>query len=79
MLFKKGVLKNFAIFRTRVLESLFNKFAGLQLSCEYYEVFKNNFFYKTPPLAASEKFVNFEEKHQWQKRNRLTILINTTE
>ena len=45
-----------------VLESLFNKFAGLNvcifikketatqmLSCEYCEIFKNSFFYRTPP------------------------------
>ena len=30
-----------------MLESLFNKVAGL------YEVFKNTYFYRTPPVAAS--------------------------
>ena len=39
-----------------MLESLFNKVAGLQLSCEYYEVFKNDFFRKTTLVVASEKF-----------------------
>ena len=24
-------------------------------SCEYWEIFKNTFFYRTPPLAASGK------------------------
>ena len=48
---------------TPVLEPLFNKVAGLQLSCEYYEIFKNSFFHKTPPVAASEKFINSPGKH----------------
>ena len=29
-----------------MLESLFNKVAGLQLSCEYFEIFKSSFFHK---------------------------------
>ena len=40
-----------------MLESLFNKVAGLQLSCEYSEIFKNSFFHKTPLVAAFEKSV----------------------
>ena len=44
-----------------MLESLFDKVASLQLSCEYCEIFKNSFFHKTPPLAASEKFLNSQE------------------
>ena len=44
--------------RTNVLESLFNKVAGLPtptqvLSCEYYEILKNSFFYRTFSLATS--------------------------
>ena len=47
-----------------VLESIFSKAAGLGLrlylketptlvpSCEYWEIFKNSFFYRTPPAAA---------------------------
>ena len=58
MFFKVGGLNNFAIFK-RKHESLFNKVAGLQLSCEYCKNFKNSFFHKTPPVAASEKFKNF--------------------
>ena len=46
-----------------MLESLFNKVAGLQLSCEYFKIFKNSFFHKTTPVAASEKFINFPGKH----------------
>ena len=49
-----------------MLVSLFNKFAGLRpvillkrdvnkgFSCEYCEIFKNGFLYKTPLVAAFE-------------------------
>ena len=50
--------------KTPVLEFLFNKIAGLQLSCEYCNVFNNSFFHKTPSVATSEKFINFPGKHQ---------------
>ena len=53
--------------KTPVLESLFDKFADPQtcnfikketptqvFSCEYCEILKNNFFYRTTPVAASE-------------------------
>ena len=48
MFFDIDVLKNFAIFRRRKtkVESVFNKVAGLQLSCEYCEIFKSSFFIK---------------------------------
>ena len=63
--FKIAVLKNFAILSRKacVAEYLFNKVAGMKVcifikketpaqlfSCEYCEIFKNNFFYKTPPV-----------------------------
>ena len=36
------------------MESLFNKVAGFQVfSCEYCKIFKNKFFYRAPPVAAS--------------------------
>ena len=58
MFFEVVVLKNFAIFTTLALESLFNKVAGLWVfSCEYYEIFENSFFYRTPPVAASADFL----------------------
>ena len=54
-----------------VLESLFNKVAGIQasnfikkrlltqvFSCKKCEIFKNSFFYKTPPVATFEE-MNF--------------------
>ena len=63
VLYKKAVLKSFAIFtgkKTPVLDSLFNKFAGMKackfikkrlqhrcfpvFSCEYCETFKNTYF-----------------------------------
>ena len=37
--------------------------AGLQLYFEYYEIFKNSFLDKTPPVA-SKKLLNFPGKHQ---------------
>ena len=65
---KKGVLKNFAKFTRKHLgQSLFlNKVAGAAcnfiiketlaqaFSCEFCEIFKNTFFYRTPPVAASD-------------------------
>ena len=62
-----------------MLEALFDKVAGLQLCFEFCDIFKNNFFHKTPPVAASKKFTNFPIKHQWQRRNRSIFLINTTQ
>ena len=66
--FKVGVLKNFVIFPAEHLcwNSLFNKGTGLQvynfikkrlqhrcfLVSEYFEIFKNSFFYGTPPVVA---------------------------
>ena len=64
--------------KTPVLESLYNKVAGLQLSCEYCKIFKNSFFHKTHPVAASEKFISFQGKHQWRIRYRSIFLIYTT-
>ena len=55
---KKGVLENLAKFTGKQLcESLFfNKVAGGTLaqlfSCEFCQIFKNTFFYRTPPVAA---------------------------
>ena len=34
-------------------------------SCEYCEIFKNTFFYKTPPVAASENFFHFQSGHAY--------------
>ena len=60
MLFKIGVVKNFAIFTGKQLcRSLFLiKLKTLKASnfiffCEVCKTFKDNFFYRTPPVAAS--------------------------
>ena len=58
---KKGVLGNFEKIHRKppVLESLFfNKVAGLRtltqvFSCEFCQISKNTFSYRTPPVAAS--------------------------
>ena len=50
-----------------VLFKVLQKFTGKQVqlaqvfSCEFCEIFKNIFFYTTPPVAASK---NFPEKNQ---------------
>ena len=59
---RQGVLRNFAKFTGKHLcQSLFfNKVAGLKketlgqvFSCEFYEISKNTFSYRTPLVAAS--------------------------
>ena len=68
MFFKIGVSKNFGKShrKTPVLESLFNKVAGLRFvtllkkpptqvfSCEICETFKNTYFHRILPVAASD-------------------------
>ena len=80
MFLKIGALKNLADFTNKilypVLESLFNKVAGLNRCETYYketlaqvfsheidEIFKNTFFYRTPLMPASEikKVFNFQD------------------
>ena len=58
-----------------MLETVSNNVAGLQLSCEYCEIFKNSFLHKTPPVAASEKYRNFKGQHQRRRCNRFISLI----
>ena len=41
--------------KTPVLPPLFNKVAGFQFSCEYFEIFENSFFHKAHPVDTSEK------------------------
>ena len=68
MFFKIGDLKKFRNIHRKapLLESFLKKVGGLQIcnfiqketatqvfSCEYYEIFKNTLFYRTPPMAAS--------------------------
>ena len=54
------------LLKTTVPETLFNKVAGLAcnfikkeslaqvLPCEFFEISKNTFFYRTPPVAVSK-------------------------
>ena len=46
MFFKIGALKNFALLRI-------GKTPTQVFPCEVYEIFKNTFFYITPPVTAS--------------------------
>ena len=74
MFFKTGVFKNFAIFTGKplcwslfLLKSLTWRFATLikketpthVFFCEYCEIFQNNFFYRTPPVATSGTLQDF--------------------
>ena len=62
---KKCVLGNFTKFTGKHLRRslYFNKVAGLYkietlpqvFSCDFCKIFKNNFTYRTPPVAASEE------------------------
>ena len=61
-----GILKNFAIFTGKHLcwnlfliklkgwrpVTLLKKDSYTGVFCEYYEIFKNTFLYRTPPVAA---------------------------
>ena len=61
MFFKIGVLKNFSIFRGKYLcwsLSLIN-LQACNLPANIAKSFKSSFFHKTPPVTASEKFINF--------------------
>ena len=55
MFCKKGVLRNFWKFTGKHLyQSLFfNKVSDLGQACEFWEISKNTFFHRTPPVAAS--------------------------
>ena len=56
--YKKGVLKNFTIFTGKHLcQSLFFKKETLAhvFSCEFCEIFKNSFLYRTPLVTASKR------------------------
>ena len=71
MFFKIGVLQNFGIFRGKLCWSLILiKLQAYNFLVNIAKIFKNSFFHKTPPVTASEKFMNFPGKHQWRSRNR---------
>ena len=81
MFFKIGVLKNFAIFRGKhVSWSVFlQKLQVCNFPVNIAKFFRNSFFDKTPPVAASEKFINFPGKYKRRRCNRFIFLTNTTE
>ena len=79
---KKDVLKNLTKFTGKDLcQSLFfNKIAGLSnfikketleqvLSCEFCEISKNTFSYRTPPMAASEWTYRAQANGRNRKKN----------
>ena len=79
-LFKIGRLKSLQYLEENTcIGVFFYKAAGLQLSCKYCKIFENSFFHKTPLVSASEKFINFPEKYQWQRCNKFVFLISMTE
>ena len=64
MFLKIGVLKNFGILRENHL--CWSPFLIKLQACNFPVnivklFFKNNFFHETPPVAASEKFIIFQE------------------
>ena len=59
MFFKISILKSLAIFTGK---HLYWCFPVQVFSCGYCEDFKKSFFYRTPPVAASE-FGNNSDKH----------------
>ena len=57
---KIGVFRNIP-WKAFVLESLFQKETSAEVfSCEYCQIFKNSFFYRTPPVAASVSYKGHE-------------------
>ena len=66
---EKGVLKNFAKFTGKSLcrKIFLNKVAGsLQVfSCEFCEIFKNNYFVEHLQMAASKSEINPEKSLHW--------------
>ena len=52
---RKGALRNFTKFTGKHLACNFIKKEALaqEFSCEFWEIFKNNFSYRAPPVAAS--------------------------
>ena len=51
---KKGVLRNFEKFRPHACNFIKKETLAQVFSCEFCEISKNTFSYRTPPVAASE-------------------------
>ena len=87
MFFKVGVLKSYAIFTGKHLRwghfwTKFQSFRPTTLKvtltkvffCEYCKIFKNSFFHRTPPVAAS---VNCKRRSLFQDMTSLFLSINS--
>ena len=86
--FYKGVLKNFTKFSEKHLcqSLLFNKVAGLRtasllkktlaqvFSCEFWEIFKNNYFEKHLRMVASDIFTILIEHKPYSKLFNNTVI-----
>ena len=80
MLVKKGILKNFAIFIgkhlcPKTLQLYWKQTPIHVIFCEICEIFKNTFFYSTPPVAATEKPISEDIRNSpclYDKGNRAT-------
>ena len=79
--FDIGVLRNFAIFRGKHLcwSVFLIKLQACNFPVNITKFLRTPFFHKAPPVAASEKSLNFPGKRQWRRRNRFIFLLNTTE
>ena len=81
VLLKKVLLKILQISQeTPVLESLFNKVAGLQsVSCAFCKIFMNTFFNRTPPVAASHMIWSKSKvqnhSNPLKAKSQITLLI----
>ena len=71
--FRKGVLRNFAKFagKHQCQSLFFNKVAGVRplaqvFSCEFCEISKNTFSYRTPPVAASDMSTYSTHRDQYK-------------
>ena len=60
MFFKIGILKNFTTFNGKLQQDREFNTPTQVFSCEYCQIFKNSFFYRTPPVAASVSYKRHE-------------------
>ena len=55
-------------------ESVFNKVTQV-FSCEYFEIFMNNFFYRTPPVASVDLLHLIKNNVGWFLLKRFIDLL----
>ena len=78
MLFKIGILRNFAILTEKYLcWSLFllKETPTQVLSCKYCNISKNSFFYRAPLMAASELKSNISNVNLSKSKNKLQYSV----